>query len=119
MDRPPIESILVSDPPHPGAEPVAWAVGYDDVTKIDLGAIPGLHTDMLTVRVWKDEALFAEYPFAGIKGVIYAAEASYRQDRVSDGKPDCDVCKNGTETPNGDISLMTCPGCGRDTIIPF
>lgn len=71
MERQAIDSVLVSDPPHLGAEPVAWAVGFDEVTKIDWGTSPGLHCDLLTVRVWKDDSLFAEYLFNGIKGVIY------------------------------------------------
>jgi hypothetical protein len=47
-------------------------VGTDGVTKIDWGQARGNGGYLDTVRVWRDERLWREFPFCNCIGVEYA-----------------------------------------------
>lgn len=50
-----------------------YAVGRSGITAITWGETCGSMAALLTVQVWKNDALHSEHPFINVLGVYYAA----------------------------------------------
>ena len=69
--EPTIDYVLVMAPIE-GDEGIGWRVGYRGVTRIDFTEKTGVYSNIPYIRVWKGDALFAEYARHKCVGVEYA-----------------------------------------------
>jgi hypothetical protein len=68
-ERPPLEAVFVRQG-HPARDNFDefYKAGFADVTKVEFGHTAGQHAHLLTVKVWKGDDLFAEFPFMNVVG---------------------------------------------------
>jgi hypothetical protein len=110
-ERPPLEAVFVRQG-HPARDNFDefYKAGFADVTKVEFGHTAGQHAHLLTVKVWKGDDLFAEFPFMNVVGVYYEPKAEAKTFK-------CDACRDGANLDALDNDFI-CAVCG-ERWLPF